>query len=204
MGAHRWRWLDWLRRPSARLAAGVLLSIGFVAAIVATTGFTSFVASTNTMSFCTSCHEMQAFVFEEYKDSPHYRNASGVRATCSDCHVPRAFAPKMARKIRATFVEVPNHLRGTIATREKFEAHRQRMAESVWAGMKASDSRECRACHDLQTMTLDDQKPRARAQHQDALTSGETCIDCHKGVAHKLPAIAAQPEQTDAEEDFTL
>lgn len=204
MRAHRWRWLGWLRRPSARLGAGALLAIGFVAAIVATAGFTSFVGYTNTMTFCTSCHEMQAFVFEEYKESPHYRNTSGVRADCADCHVPQAFIPKMARKIKATLVEVPGHLRGTIATREKFEAHRERMAESVWAGMKASDSRECRNCHDLLTMTLDAQKPRARTQHQDALTSGETCIDCHKGVAHQLPAKAAKPDQADAEEDFTL
>lgn len=201
MTAQRWRWWGWLRRPSTRIAAGMLLAIGFVVAIAATAGFTSVVASTNTLTFCTSCHEMQAFVHQEYRQSPHYRNTSGVRATCADCHVPHAFIPKMARKIKATFVEVPSHLRGTIDTRAKFEANRKRLAESVWAGMKASDSRECRNCHDLKTMTLDTQKPRARAQHNDALTSGETCIDCHKGIAHKLPA---KPEQADKEDDFTL
>ena len=201
MTAQRWRWWGWWRRPSTRIAAGMLLAIGFVVAIVATAGFTSIVASTNTLTFCTSCHEMQAFVYQEYKQSPHFRNTSGVRATCADCHVPQAFIPKMARKIKATFVEVPSHLRGKIDTRAKFEAHRERLAESVWAGMKASDSRACRNCHDLQTMTLDAQKPRARAQHNDALTSGETCIDCHKGIAHKLPA---KPEQADKEDDFTL
>lgn len=197
------RWWGWAGRPSARLAAGSLLAVGFVAAIVVTAGFTSFVGYTNTLDFCTSCHEMRAFVFEEYRQSPHYRNSSGVRTACADCHVPHAFLPKMARKIRATFVEVPSHFRGTLATREKFEANRERLAQSVWAGMKASGSRECRNCHDLQSMTLSEQKPRARNQHADALSSGETCIDCHKGIAHKLPARAAKP-QAEQEDDFSL
>lgn len=197
------RWLDWVRRPSARIAAGTLLAIGFIAAIIGTVGFTSAVGSTNTLQFCTSCHEMRAFVFEEYRQSPHYRNNSGVRATCADCHVPHAFLPKMARKIRATFIEVPSHFRGTLATREKFEANRERLAQSVWAGMKASDSRECRNCHDLPSMTLSRQKPRARSQHADALASGETCIDCHKGIAHKLPARPVKPT-VEQEDDFSL
>jgi cytochrome c-type protein NapC len=31
------------------------------------------------------------------------------------------------------------------------------------------------------------QKQRARKQHQNAQTDGSTCIDCHKGIAHKKP-----------------
>jgi cytochrome c-type protein NapC len=34
------------------------------------------------------------------------------------------------------------------------------------------------------------QSPRAAAQHSTMLASGErTCIDCHKGIAHRLPAL---------------
>lgn len=192
----------WLRRPSSTWAVGSLLFLGFIAAIVLTTGFTRVIDYTNTPAFCTSCHSMQAFVYEEYTQTTHYSNNSGVRATCADCHVPRAFVPKMMRKIQATFVEVPSHLRGTINTEEKFEAHRERLAESVWAGMKRSDSRECRACHDLQHMMVANQRPRARTQHLEAMDNGETCIDCHKGIAHRLPAGAIA--DTDEEEDFTL
>ena len=28
------------------------------------------------------------------------------------------------------------------------------------------------------------QKPRARKQHLNAFETGQTCIDCHKGIAH--------------------
>ncbi|WP_197463875.1 NapC/NirT family cytochrome c, partial [Marinobacter excellens] len=35
------------------------------------------------------------------------------------------------------------------------------------------------------------QDPRASQAHSTALADGEqTCIDCHKGIAHKLPDMA--------------
>jgi cytochrome c-type protein NapC len=45
---------------------------------------------------------MEQMVFQEYKQSVHYKNASGVRATCFDCHVPKAWLPKMIRKIKVS------------------------------------------------------------------------------------------------------
>ena len=193
----------WLRRPNGRMALGTLVLLGGIASLALWAGFSTVLAHTNTLTFCTSCHEMQAFVFQEFKKSPHYSNPSGVAATCADCHVARALGPKLARKIRATLIEVPGHLRGTISTREKFEAKRLEMAEHVWAEMKANDSRECRECHSPATMALAAQAPRARAQHEDAITSGETCIDCHKGIAHELPKLP-EAGTTEQEEDFSL
>jgi nitrate/TMAO reductase-like tetraheme cytochrome c subunit len=193
----------WLRRPSAHLSLGTLVLIGGVAALALWGGFSSVLGYSNSLSFCTSCHEMQAFVFQEYKQSPHYRNPSGVQATCADCHVARALVPKLVRKTRATFIEVPSHFMGKINTREKFEAKRLELAEHVWTEMRANDSRECRECHNPTAMALVDQKPRARAQHEDALKSGETCIDCHQGIAHKKPEQPAD-QGTEQEEDFSL
>ena len=192
----------WFRRPSARLAAGALLLGGIVFAGVAWSGFSAFLQYSNTLDFCTSCHEMQAFVYQEYRQSVHYQNAAGVRAICADCHVPHALGAKLWRKVVATFNEVPKHVIGAIDTREKFEARRLALAEHVWAGMKANDSLQCRGCHSREAMLLENQKPRAKGQHEDALKSGETCIDCHKGIAHKLPKMP-EPEQP-ATEDFAL
>lgn len=192
----------WLRRPSARFAAGGLLLGGVVLAAVGWSSFSAFLNYSNTLEFCISCHEMQAFVYEEYRQTVHYQNASGVRAICSDCHVPKAFGPKLVRKIVATFNEVPKHLMGTIDTREKFEARRLALAEHVWAEMRSNDSLACRNCHSREAMLLADQKPRARGQHEEAAASGETCVDCHQGIAHKKPE---QPDQDDSEmEDFAL
>jgi len=126
-------------------------------------------------------------VYEEYKKTVHFKNASGVRATCSDCHVPKDWTPKLIRKIQATG-ELYHKIIGSISTPEKFEAKRLVLAQRVWASMKASDSRECRNCHSYDTMAFHKQTRRAAEKMQEALKQGKTCIECHKGIAHKLPA----------------
>ncbi|MCG6872996.1 MAG: NapC/NirT family cytochrome c [Gammaproteobacteria bacterium] len=184
----------WFRSPSARYSAGTLLIAGLLAGIIFWGGLHTAVEWSNSLEFCTSCHEMETTVFKEYKETVHYQNNSGVRAICSDCHVPREWGPKMWRKFQASYNELPNKILGTVDTPEKFEAHRLEMAERVWAAMRSTNSRECRNCHSIATMALDKQKKRAQTQHQDSLTSGETCIDCHQGIAHKKPKKEGEPE----------
>ena len=156
----------------------------FAAGIVFWGGFNTAMEATNTMPFCISCHEMHDNVYLEYRETIHYRNGTGVGATCSDCHVPDPWVHKMVRKVEATR-ELYHKAMGTISTPEKFEAHRLRLATRVWESMKRTDSRECRNCHDFVSMLPEFQAPRARRQHLNALENGNTCIDCHKGVAHK-------------------
>jgi len=185
----------WLRAPSARYSAGALLVAGVAAGIIFWGGFHTVVEWSNTLAFCTSCHEMRDNVYVEYQKTIHYKNPAGVRATCADCHVPREWGPKMWRKFQASYNELPNKILGTVDTPEKFDAHRLEMAERVWAGMKKTNSRECRNCHDINNMVFADQKPRARAQHEDSLKTGETCIDCHKGIAHTKPKKPGEKEE---------
>jgi cytochrome c-type protein NapC len=161
----------------------------FVAGVIFWGGFNTVLEATNTEGFCLSCHEMREFLYPEYQQTIHYKNRTGVRAVCSDCHVPKPWFYKMARKINATFVEIPRKILGTIDTREKFEAHRLRLAERVWATMQSTDSRECRNCHALVSMDLELQDKSAQKRHtlESVRESGKTCIDCHKGIAHELP-----------------
>lgn len=147
-------------------------------------GFNWGMEITNTEKFCISCHEMEENVFTEYTGSIHDANRSGVKATCPDCHVPRPWIHKVVRKIKASN-EIYHKLMGTVNTPEKFDEHRLTMAKRVWQAMKETDSRECRNCHDWETMNPEKQKPRARNQHVFAMENGNTCIDCHKGLAHK-------------------
>ena len=106
-------------------------------------GFNTGMEITNTLDFCISCHEMEDNVYKEYKTTIHYSNRSGVRATCSDCHVPDPWGHKVARKIQASN-EVLHKILGTVDTPEKFDANRLRLAKNVWRAMKTTDSRECR------------------------------------------------------------
>jgi cytochrome c-type protein NapC len=178
------------RRPRVWFLFGIPLGgfLMFLAGIIFWGGFNTAVEATNSLGFCTSCHEMDT-VYEEYKKSVHYQNQSGVRAICPDCHVPKEWVPKMVRKTEASFNELPKTILGTIDTPEKFEAARLELAEHVWAGMKANNSRECRNCHSLEAMELSLQDKSARKKHtaEHMREKGETCIDCHKGIAHKLP-----------------
>lgn len=188
-----------IRRPSTRYAAGTLVVIGVVIALVLGLSFNSVVAFTNTTEFCAGCHEnIQA----EYQETIHYRSRTGVQAGCADCHVPNEFGPKMMAKVQAV-THVWGQLVGTIDTEEKFEEKRLVLAERVWAQMEATDSRQCRACHQWNAMDLETQALRARRQHEEAMDSGETCIDCHKGIAHKMPEMAGTGEEASFD-DFAL
>ena len=183
-----------IAKPSTSIALGSLLAIGFVAGIVFWGSFHWSMELTNTETFCISCHEMERNVFREYQDTIHYSNHSGVRATCPDCHVPKDWIHKIARKIRATN-ELYHHFMGSIDTREKFEAKRLKLAQNVWRTMEETDSRECRNCHNFEYMDFTLQETRAATRHQEAIDGGQTCIDCHKGIAHELPKGTFEEQQ---------
>lgn len=179
-------WWATLRRPSVKYSLLTLLSVGFISGILFWGGFNTGMEATNQLDFCISCHEMKDTVYQEYKKTIHYSNRTGVRAVCSDCHVPKDWTHKMLRKIQASG-EVWGKIIGTIDTKEKFEAKRLELAKHEWARMKASDSRECRNCHSFDGMDAEKQKPRAKKQHENAQRDKQTCIDCHKGIAHNKP-----------------
>jgi cytochrome c-type protein NapC len=175
-----------IRRPSAKYSLLSLLVVGFFSGIFFWGGFNTAMEATNTLEFCIGCHEMRDNVYQEYKKTIHYSNRTGVRAVCSDCHVPKDWTHKMMRKIQAS-KEVWGKITGIIDTPEKFEAHRLQLAENEWARMKASDSRECRNCHSFDGMDTEKQKLRGAKMHKIGIAEKKTCIDCHKGIAHNKP-----------------
>ncbi|GAA4897863.1 cytochrome c-type protein NapC [Ferrimonas pelagia] len=178
-----WQWL----RPPSGMALGGLLGIGFIGGILFWGAFNTGMEMTNREEFCIGCHEMENNVYEEYITTVHYNNRSGVRATCPDCHVPKEWTPKIIRKIQAS-KEVLGKITELIDTPKKFADHRLQMAQNEWARMKANDSQECRNCHNFEFMDFTEQKSVAGRMHAEASDQGKTCIDCHKGIAHKLPS----------------
>ena len=188
--AEFWRTLS---RPSRHFSLGFLALGGFVAGILFWGGFNTAMEFTNTETFCIACHEMEANPYSELKPTIHYTNRSGVRATCSDCHVPQDWTRKVARKMEAS-KEVWGWVFGTINTPEKYEEKRRELAEREWARLRANDSLECRNCHTFEYMDFTVQTARARQLHATALADGDaTCIDCHKGIAHRLPDMTDVP-----------
>jgi cytochrome c-type protein NapC len=173
----------WVASPNHRYPLGALVALGILLGVLGLAGFNFALEETSTYDFCVSCHQDMVVHFEA---TPHGRNGAGFLATCSDCHLPKPFVPKMQRKVIA-LREVYHHLLGTIATPERFKAHHLRMASNVWVEMNHTDSRECRDCHSTERWDLAAQSERARDFHGLPLEKGKTCIDCHKGLAHTLP-----------------
>jgi len=188
-----------LRRPSVKYSMLGLLVVGFVAGIVFWGGFNTGMEATNQLEFCVGCHEMRDNVYQEYKYTIHYSNRTGVRAVCSDCHVPKDWTHKIIRKVKASY-EIWGKITGKIDTKEKFEANRMAMAEREWARMKARDSIECRNCHSFDAMNPEIQKKTPYKKHMEAKAQGKSCIDCHQGIAHKLPKGFKKPGTEEEEE----
>lgn len=183
-----WGW------PRTKWLLGIPIG-GFVAFIVgaaAMVGTNAAIEATSSDAFCaTACHSHEQFIYPEWKDSVHYSNRTGVRAGCADCHIPHEYPDKLIVKTRAGIHDTyQEFIRGSISTRERFEAKREEMAERVWAEMRANDSRACRHCHNVESFT--GQSARAERMHRRMETSDNTCIDCHEGVAHIAPADAAR------------
>jgi cytochrome c-type protein NapC len=188
--------LKWVSSPSSRYALGTLVAAGLVLGVVGVLGFDASMAATNSDEFCVSCHELADNAGREFEGTSHHTNRTGKGAGCGDCHVPKEFGPKMWRKIRAVG-EIYHHIKGTIDTREKYDEHRMWMASKTWAYMNSTDSRACRNCHDEARWNLELQSEKAQEYHDGPLAKGKTCIDCHKGLAHKLPPDIREDEQVE-------
>ncbi|QDX82210.1 butanol dehydrogenase [Denitratisoma sp. DHT3] len=174
--------------PLLLLAGGIAVGLGIVA-----TGSTILLL-TSTEEFCaSSCHEM-TYNRDEYKGTIHDVNRSGVRATCVDCHVPRTGIPLYFRKINAARDLWGHFVSHSIDTKEKFEAKRYEMAVRVWTYMKQSDSRECKACHNLDKAETSE---KAKVRHARAKTEKMACIDCHYAIAHNEPEGGPGPQELD-------
>lgn len=83
-----------MTRPAVHISLGVLTMGGFIAGVIFWGGFNTALEHTNTEEFCVSCHTMRDNVYVELQETVHWKNTSGVRATCPDCHVPHEWTAK--------------------------------------------------------------------------------------------------------------
>ena len=176
-----------LSTPSARWSVlsltilGVLIGAGF------TIGTQVMVNTTGTNAFCGgACHSMQ-WVANEYRQSAHAINRTGVTASCHDCHIPHAYPELLWYKARAGIHDAIAETRGVISTEEKFKKERLRLAKDVWAEYKENNSANCQHCHAFTKDIVAKQKDFVRPMHEQFLAKAATCIDCHEGIAHTAP-----------------
>ncbi len=172
-------------KPSKKLGLGVLLVLGAVAGIVGKVGFDETLHETGKEEFCVGCHTMVGMQ-EELKQTKHWKNQFGVTADCSACHLPHDTVQKYMRKVVA-LKEVYDEVTGRFDEPGSFEAVRYELAQKEWKRMSANGSAECKACHRYERMDFDSMSPKARKQMKAAAEKDQSCIDCHKGIAHHIP-----------------
>jgi nitrate/TMAO reductase-like tetraheme cytochrome c subunit len=176
-----------LTSPSARWSVLTLLLAGIAIGFAAVVGTQVMVYATGTDQFCgTACHSMQ-WVAKEHKQSVHVVNRTGVKAGCHDCHIPHDYPYILFYKARAGIKDAIGEMRGVISTEEKFKKERLRMAKHVWEEYQGNNSQACRTCHQFSKEVIAKQREEVRPIHEAVLGGQGTCIDCHKGVAHKAP-----------------
>ncbi|WED27642.1 NapC/NirT family cytochrome c [Vibrio sp. DW001] len=174
----------------------VVLLIGLAIGWVTLGGTQVVMHATSDTEFCLSCHTMK-IPYEEYQSSIHYSNPKGIRAECSDCHIPQDTVDYLITKIRASKDIYHEFVTGKIDTEEKYEEHRMSMAQTVWDQMKANDSATCRSCHEFDAMDTYEQSEEAVKMHAYGQENNQTCIECHKGVAHFPPVLELDSEAFD-------
>lgn len=189
-------------KPSNRIGLGVLVTLGFIAGAIAWQQFNNVMDVTSTEEFCVSCHSMET-PLEELKQTVHWSNNSGVRATCPDCHLPHDKTPKYARKMQASR-EVLAELSGKYNEEGSFEEHRAEMTEREWARFAANGSKECKNCHSYDRMNFEKMSKAAQKAMKPAAERNQSCVDCHKGIAHHLPAKKADTGNTSKFEAFVV
>ncbi len=136
---------------------------------------------TSTEEFCTSCHSMK-IVAEPYRESPHYRPSSGVRASCGDCHVSEGV-------LAATWdhfiggKDVINQIFGPDYDDPVINAlHLPEAAFAARQWFKDRDSATCKRCHVKQAIF--GERPDTLLIHpEDA--KDKTCIECHYNLVHR-------------------
>lgn len=177
--------MSWIRKNALWCAF-----VGAVVMALAIWGAWQGVHYTSTTGFCLSCHSMRT-AGEEYKTSVHFRNASGVRAECKDCHIPPGIVPTLVRKTQALNDLYHTFISPSIDTPEKFAAKRAELAQREWARMSANNSAACKSCHSYEAMDYGKQSANAAAQMTAAAAKDSNCIDCHKGIAHHKPDMSS-------------
>ncbi len=131
---------------------------------------------TSDTAFCLSCHSMSK-PFEEYQGTVHFSNQKGIRAECADCHIPKSGMDYLFAKLKASKDIYHEFVSGKIDSDDKFETHRQEMAETVWKELKATDSATCRSCHSFDAMDIASQSESAQKMHNKAQKGGETLMN---------------------------
>ena len=167
-------------------------------ALVALTNKAVIWSSSN--AFCGKfCHSM-TWASLGYQKGPHFINASGVRASCGQCHIPYDSSHATATEYMKLLIfkaqrgakDIWNESRKTIATKEEWEKRRPQLEAEFQRYLEAHNYITCRGCHALDAFG----GPRSQMKvliHKEVIKYGDVgCLQCHHDVAHSYEQPVAK------------
>lgn len=167
----------------------IALVIGGVGGVAFMMFLIEFDHYTSSNEFCTTCHSM-VYAEESYKQSVHYNSASGVRASCGDCHVSEGvFAATWDHAMGAK--DLFKQLAGKVFGPDYDDpvVNLLHLPEAAFHARKWFSKREsatCKRCHTLEA--IQGKRAETAAIHREE-TAGKSCIDCHINLVHrKVPS----------------
>ncbi len=173
----------WLLLCAVFVVGGALGAAGIIAS-------TEINRRTSTDEVCTSCHTMATVVADpHFQQSAHEANATGIKVSCSDCHI----------RTDNWFVETYEHVtfgvRDVIAENTHnysdataWKKRRIELAAEVRDQMHGNDSATCRKCHDA--TAIHPTSEAGRASHATLQQGQATCIDCHVNIVHAAVVLS--------------
>jgi len=135
--------------------------------------------------FCTSCHSMEIAAVP-YRQSVHYNSASGVRASCGDCHVSEGvFAATWDHFIGGK--DLVKQIKGAIIGPDYDDPviNALHLPEAAFAARKwfiKRDSATCKRCHTKDAI-LGSRLETEAVHKEDA--KNKTCVECHMNLVHR-------------------
>lgn len=159
----------------------IALVVGGVGGLLFMTFLLEFDHYTSTNAFCTTCHSM-SYADETYRQTVHYNSASGVRASCGDCHVSEGvFAATLDHAIGSK--DLFKQLFGPDYDDPVINAlHLPDAAFAARNWFRARDSATCKRCHTQEA--IQGKRADTAAIHLEE-ADGKSCIDCHYNLVHR-------------------
>ncbi|CRI63532.1 NapC-like tetraheme cytochrome c [Thiocapsa sp. KS1] len=159
----------------------IALVVGGVGGVLFMAFLIEFDHYTSSNAFCTTCHSM-TYADETYRQTVHYDSASGVRASCGDCHVSEGvFAATWDHAVGSK--DLFKQLFGPDYDDPVINAlHLPEAAFAARKWFKARDSATCMRCHTLEA--IQGKRADTAAIHREE-TDGKSCIDCHYNLVHR-------------------
>jgi nitrate/TMAO reductase-like tetraheme cytochrome c subunit len=122
-----------------------------------------------------------------------------VPARCVDCHLPAGFVNSFyAYTHYLSITDLFGHFRDRAGERAgEWIPLSAARAYRVRAKLHDTASVTCGTCHVMEEIVPE--STRGKNAHKDALTSGESCIDCHANLVHRYVEVRVAEAETEDE-----